>query len=42
MVFWGFFAADTERSIKLRRESCLRPYMTQMTSRDPTILDPRV
>lgn len=42
MVLLEFFSADTERSIKLRSESCLRPYITQMRGRDPIRLDLKV
>lgn len=30
VVLWEFFVADTERSIKLNIDNCLRPYMTQI------------
>lgn len=42
IVLLEFFAADTEKNIRLRSESCLRPYMTQMRGRDPIRLDLRV
>jgi hypothetical protein len=42
VVLSAFFAADTERSIRLTIDNCLRPYMTQIMCRGPMIVDLRI
>src|SRR3954468_2854819 len=42
VLLGSFFAADTERSIKLRSDSCFRPYMmAQLIVQDLVVLDRR-